>query len=182
MIFTTELKIVISNLRYDEKKTFSRRLFWRDLAYFQLFHFPLMRDRSIRSHYDDTQWVSDTEGVRRFEAWKQGRTGYPLVDAGMRELYSTGWMTQSIRMVVASFLTEYLRVKWVKGCDWFHYTLADSDSAINAMMWQNASRSGIDQWNFVMSPVAASQDPSGDYTRRWVPELAHLPTPFLHRP
>jgi len=73
-----------SDLRYDEKKTFSRRLFWRDLAYFQLFHFPLMRDRSIRSHYDDTQWVSDSEGVKRFEAWKQGRTGYPLVDAGMR--------------------------------------------------------------------------------------------------
>jgi len=85
-------------------------------------------------------------------------------------------------MVVASFLTEYLRVNWVKGCDWFHYTLADADSAINAMMWQNAGRSGIDQWNFVMSPVAASQDPSGDYTRRWVPELADLPTPFLHRP
>jgi hypothetical protein len=101
----------------------------------------------------------------------------------MRELYATGWMTQSIRMVVASFLVEYLRVSWVKGCEWFHYTLADADSAINAMMWNNAGKSGIDQWNFVLSPVAASQDPSGDYTRKWVPELAALPSVGLvHRP
>merc|ERR1711966_213309 len=83
---------------------------------------------------------------------------------GMRELYATGWMTQSVRMVVASSLVEYLRVNWVKGCSWFHYVLADADSAINPMMWQNAGRSGIDQWNFVMSPTAASQDATGKYT------------------
>lgn len=100
----------------------------------------------------------------------------------MRELYKTGWMTQSVRMVVASFLTEYLRVNWVKGCEWFHYTLADADSAINPMMWQNAGRSGIDQWNFVMSPVAASQDGTGSYTKKWVPELSKLKKPLLHKP
>ena len=122
------------------------------------------------------------EERKRFDAWKRGQTGYPLVDAGMRELYATGWMTQSIRMVAASFLTEYLRVNWVKGCEWFHYTLVDADSAINPMMWQNAGRSGCDQWNFVMSPVAASQDGTGDYTRKWVPELSNLPKPLLHRP
>jgi len=92
-------------------------------------------------------------------------------------------MTQGIRMVVASFLTEYLRVNWVKGCEWFHYyTLVDGDSVINAMMWQNASRSGIDQWNFVMSPVASSQDDTGEYTRKWVPELSDLPKAVLHKP
>jgi len=91
-------------------------------------------------------------------------------------------MTQSVRMVVASFLTEYLRVNWVKGCEWFHYTLVDADSAINSMMWQNAGRSGIDQWNFVMSPTAASQDSSGNYTKHWVPELSRLPRSFLHKP
>jgi len=85
-------------------------------------------------------------------------------------------------MVVASFLTEYLRVNWVKGCEWFHYTLIDADSAINSMMWQNAGRSGIDQWNFVMSPVAASQDASGSYTKKWVPELSKLNKPLLHKP
>ena len=78
---------------------------------------------------------------------------------------------------------EYLRVSWVKGCEWFHYTLVDADSAINAMMWQNAGKSGIDQWNFVLSPVTASQDPTAAYTRRWVPELAQLPTAALvHKP
>jgi hypothetical protein len=83
----------------------------------------------------------------------------------------------------ASFLVEYLRVNWVKGCEWFHYTLVDADSAINAMMWQNAGKSGIDQWNFVLSPETASQDPTGAYTRKWVLELVALPTTeLIHRP
>ena len=175
-------KVENSDLEYAYRKTFSRRLFWRDLAYFHLLNFPEMRNRSIRAHYEQTEWVDGDEEKRRLEAWKTGMTGYPLVDAGMRELYATGWMTQGIRMVVASFLTEYLRVNWVKGCEWFHYTLVDGDSAINAMMWQNAGRSGIDQWNFVMSPVAASQDGTGEYTRKWVPELSDLPKGVLHKP
>merc|ERR1712238_557120 len=175
-------KTADSALSYDKKKTFSRRLFWRELAYFQLYCFPRMREECIRAHYENVEWVSGAEEDRRFNAWKKGKTGYPLVDAGMRELYATGWMTQSVRMVVASFLTEYLRVNWVKGCEWFHYTLVDADSAINAMMWQNAGRSGIDQWNFVMSPVAASQDETGSYTRKWVSELSKLKKPLLHKP
>ena len=175
-------KIEDSGLDYSDRRTISRRLFWRDLAYYQLLNFPKMREISIRTHYDKTEWATGEEETKRFEAWKKGQTGYPLVDAGMRELWATGWMTQSVRMVVASFLTEYLRVNWVKGCEWFHYTLADADSAINSMMWQNAGRAGIDQWNFVMSPVAASQDMNGDYTRRWVPELSKLSKPVLHRP
>jgi deoxyribodipyrimidine photolyase len=133
-------KIEDSPLSYDEKKTFARRLFWRDLAYYHLLNFPTMRDSSIRAHYEHTKWCEGEEEKKRFEAWKTGKTGFPLVDAGMRELYKTGWLTQSLRMVVASFLTEYLRVNWVKGCEWFHYTLVDADSAINAMMWQNAGR------------------------------------------
>eukprot|EP00429_Kryptoperidinium_foliaceum_P029869 CAMPEP_0176134266 /NCGR_PEP_ID=MMETSP0120_2-20121206/68089_1 /TAXON_ID=160619 /ORGANISM="Kryptoperidinium foliaceum, Strain CCMP 1326" /LENGTH=225 /DNA_ID=CAMNT_0017469911 /DNA_START=157 /DNA_END=830 /DNA_ORIENTATION=+ len=142
-----------------------------------------MRSTPIRKHYQQTKWVTGEEEKRRFQAWKWGRTGFPIVDAGMRELYATGWMMQPIRMVVASFLVEYLRVNWTKGCEWFHYTLVDADSAINAMMWNNAGKSGIDQWNFVLSPIAASQDPSGDYTRKWVPELAELPSASLvHRP
>ena len=172
-----------SGLKYEALKTFSRRLFWRDLAYFQLRCFPDMRNVPIRKHYQMMEWVTGEEEKRRLEAWKWGKTGFPIVDAGMRELYATGWIMQSIRMVVASFLVEYLRINWVKGCEWFHYTLADADSAINAMMWNNAGKSGIDQWNFVLSPVTASQDPTGDYVRKWVPELARLPTAALvHRP
>ena len=179
---TLYYKIEDSNLDYNERKTISRRLIWRDLAYFHLYSFPSMRDTSIRLHYEQTEWCSGREEQVRFNAWKLGQTGYPLVDAGMRELYKTGWMTQSVRMVVASFLVEYLRVNWTKGADYFHYTLVDADSAINSMMWQNAGRSGIDQWNFVMSPVAASQDASGDYTRKWCPELSKLPKAVLHKP
>jgi len=175
-------KMEDSSLPYSDRKTISRRLVWRDLAYYQLHHFPEMCEKSIRSHYEQTQWVSGEEERRRFEAWKRGKTGFPLVDAGMTELWATGWMTQSIRMIVASFLTEYLRVNWVKGCEWFHYTLVDADPAINAMMWQNAGRSGIDQWNFVMSPTAASQDPTGNYTKQWLPELSNLAPPVLHSP
>jgi deoxyribodipyrimidine photolyase len=175
-------KTADSALSTAEKKTFSRRLFWRDLAYFQLRCFPNMRHVSIREHYEKTEWVSGDEEKQRVDAWKWGKTGYPIVDAAMRELYTTGWMTQSVRMVAATFLVEYLRVSWVKGCEWFHYTLVDADSAINAMMWQNAGRSGVDQWNFIMSPENASQDATGAYTRRWVPELAGLPNKVLHKP
>ena len=166
-------------------KTFARRLHWRDLAYFHLSRFPDMRLHGIRRHYDTTRWISDEdegEYLRRLRSWQRGRTGYPLVDAGMRELYATGWMAQSVRMVCASFLVEYLRASWTDGQAWFAETLCDADSAINAMMWQNAGRCGIDQWNFVMSPENASQDPSGRYTRHYVPELAELPTKYLHRP
>jgi deoxyribodipyrimidine photolyase len=144
-------RIEDSGLSNDMLKTFSRRLFWRDLAYYQLSCFPKMRDRCIRSHYEEMEWVSRKKEEDRFNAWKRGRTGFPIVDAAMRELYATGWMTQSIRMVAASFLVEYLRVNWTKGCGWFHYTLADSDSAINAMMWQNAGKSGIDQVGLSMN-------------------------------
>lgn len=175
-------RIEDSSLSPEAKKTFARRLIWRELAYYQLFCFPKMRDRSIRKHYEASEWVTGDEEKGRFNAWKRGLTGYPLVDAGMRELYTTGYLTQSVRMVVASFLVEYLRVDWTKGAEWFHYTLADADSAINSMMWQNAGRSGIDQWNFVLSPENASQDPYGEYTRKWVPELSPLPLQYLQRP
>jgi deoxyribodipyrimidine photolyase len=141
-----------------------------------------MTHKSIRIHYENMAWVSGSEEERRLKAWKTGKTGYPIVDSGMRELYATGWMTQSVRMVVASFLVEYLRINWTKGAQWFHETLVDADCAINSMMWQNAGRSGTDQWNFIMSPELASQDKSGSYTRKWVPELVELPNKYLHRP
>ena len=132
-----------------------------------------MAEYPIRRHYASHAWSADTPS--RLRAWQQGRTGYPMVDAGMRCLYATGWMHQSVRMVVASFLVEYLGVSWVAGARWFHETLVDADLAINSMMWQNAGRSGIDQWNFVLSPETGSQDPSGSFCRKWLPELARLP-------
>jgi len=166
-------------LEHEVTKTFARRLHWRDLASFQLHCFPDMSTVPIRRHYETHAWTEDASALR---AWRRGTTGFPMVDSGMRCLYATGWMHQSVRMVVASFLVEYLGISWVEGARWFHHTLVDADVAINAMMWQNAGRSGIDQWNFVLSPTTGSQDPTGAFCRRWLPELAQLPTKYLHEP
>merc|ERR1711871_516864 len=170
-----------NGLPREKAKTFERRLFWRDLAYFQLHVFKRMTHEPIRAHYADQDWREDPGGSL-LAAWQRGRTGYPMGDAGMRELWHTGWMHQNVRMITASFLTEYMGMNWVEGERWYAGTLVDADCAINAMMWQNAGRSGIDQWNFLMSPENGSQDPTGDYVRKWIPELAALPTNVIHRP
>lgn len=168
-----------SGIPAEELKTFSRRLFWRDLAYYQLHTFPDMTHISIRKHYEEHSWSSDEDA---FQAWKTGTTGFPMVDAGMRELYTVGWIHQGVRMVCAAFLTEFLNQHWRRGHDWFIHTLVDADVAINAMMWQNAGRSGIDQWNFLSSPESGSQDPTGSYVRTWCPELSKLKGKLIHRP
>jgi deoxyribodipyrimidine photolyase len=162
-------------------KTFARRLIWRDLAYWTLHLFPHATVAPIRSHYAAQQWNNDREALT---AWQLGRTGYPIIDAGMRQLWQTGWMPQNIRMAAASFLIEYLNIHWVRGLQWFHETLIDLDIAINAMMWQNAGRTGLDMWNFVIHPVTSAQtsDPTGAYVRKWIPELARLPNPYIHAP
>lgn len=138
-----------------------------------------MATAAVRPQYAATEWSED-DGA--FRAWCEGRTGYPMVDAGMRELWATGYMVQSVRMVAAAFLCSALGQDWRKGQRWFHDTLVDADVAINAMMWQSASGSGVDPWNFTPSPENASQDPTGAYARRWLPELSRLPTKYLHRP
>eukprot|EP00930_Biecheleria_cincta_P049508 TRINITY_DN34701_c0_g1_i1.p1 TRINITY_DN34701_c0_g1~~TRINITY_DN34701_c0_g1_i1.p1 ORF type:complete len:681 (+),score=79.45 TRINITY_DN34701_c0_g1_i1:49-2091(+) len=172
--------IKLTGVQPSTVQTFERRLFWRDLAYFQLRAFPEMRYKPIRAHYEMMQWRSDKDLLSK---WQKGRTGFPLVDASMRELWETGWSQQNLRMVAASFLTEYCNIDWVEGAKWYEDTLVDADIAINSMMWQNAGRSGIDQWNFVISPEKASaQDPTGSYVRKWVPELRKLPNKYLHRP
>eukprot|EP00438_Fugacium_kawagutii_P035469 Skav216650 [mRNA] locus=scaffold1255:271036:272979:+ [translate_table: standard] len=168
-----------SDLSKAQVKTFLRRLSWRDLAYFHFLHFPRMEREPIRQPYASVEWRSDPGMLRR---WQKGNTGFPLIDASMRELWSTGWCQQNIRMAAASFLIEYCNIDWVEGAKWYEDTLVDADVAINSMMWQNAGRSGIDQWNFTISPSGASQDPSGAYVRRWLPELRRLPNRYLHMP
>ncbi|KAK9831569.1 hypothetical protein WJX74_000355 [Apatococcus lobatus] len=160
-------------------KTFWRRLTWRDLSYWQLHHWPTMVRDPIRSHYADQKWREDEQALR---AWQKGQTGFPLVDAGMRQLYQTGWMQQNVRMVVAAFLTEYLSIHWIHGCRWFHDTLVDADLAINSMMWQNAGKAGLDQWNFTVLPTSSSQDSGGQYVSQWVPEVRQLPKKYMHKP
>lgn len=112
-------------------KTFGRRLYWRDLAYWLLRTFPHMPERPIRPHYAATRWRGDRWVLR---AWQCGMTGFPLIDAAMRELWASGWMQQNVRMAVACFLTEFANLDWVHGARWFHFTLVDADPAINSMM------------------------------------------------
>lgn len=157
--------------------TFLRRLAWRDLAYWSLWRFPSLPERSFRPHYDQQWW---DEGARPFDAWRAARTGYPLVDAAMTQLWQTGWIPNYMRHVVASCLVEFLNVDWRKGQQWFAETLVDADTAINAYMWQNGGHSGMDQWNFVMVREAriharTSSKAPPQLPARSAPEASWLP-------
>jgi len=165
-----------------ERGQFIRRLIWRDLSYWQLHLFPQLATQPLRPSHKEHPWEPSHSSL--FVAWRKGQTGFPLVDAGMRELTATGWMHQNVRMVCASFLVEALNVSWKEGMQCFNDRLVDADGAINSMMWQNAGRTGLDQWNFVLDPVATARtiDPTGDYVRKWVPELAHLSSQHIHSP
>ena len=160
---------------------FERRLYWRDLAYWSLWRFDDLSDAPFRKHYAAQVWSEEPKAVA---AWVGARTGFPLVDAAMTQLWRTGWMPNYMRHVVAGFLVEFLNLDWRHGERWFHDTLVDADPAINAFMWQNGGHSGFDQWNFVMHPVFAAKscDPEGDYVRRWLPQLARLPVEYIHCP
>ncbi|XP_071356744.1 deoxyribodipyrimidine photo-lyase isoform X2 [Trachinotus anak] len=160
---------------------FQRKLAWRDLAYWQLTLFPDLPWESLRPPYKALRWSTDRGHLK---AWQRGRTGYPLVDAAMRQLWLTGWMNNYMRHVVASFLIAYLHLPWQEGYRWFQDTLVDADVAIDAMMWQNGGMCGLDHWNFVMHPVDAAMtcDPYGSYVRKWCPELADLPDELIHKP
>jgi deoxyribodipyrimidine photo-lyase len=156
---------------------------WREFAYHLLFHNGDLAQRNFRPEFDAFPWAEEEDAV---EAWRRGRTGYPIVDAGMRELWTTGWMHNRVRMITASFLTKDLLVDWRTGERWFWDTLADADPASNAAGWQWVAGSGADAAPYfrVFNPVLQGEkfDPNGDYVRRWVPELASLPAETIHRP
>ena len=160
-----------------------RQLAWREFAHHLLWHFPHTTRRPLRPEFAAFPWSADAAHA---EAWRRGRTGYPLVDAGMRELWHTGWMHNRVRMVTASFLVKHLRQHWLLGARWFWYTLVDADLANNTLGWQWVAGSGADAAPYfrIFNPVAQGEkfDPQGHYVRRWLPELAGLPDTCLHRP
>ena len=156
---------------------------WREFAHHVLAAFPRTAERPLRPEFERFPWRRDAKALR---AWQRGETGYPMVDAGMRQLWRTGWMHNRVRMIVASFLVKHLLLPWTAGAAWFWDTLVDADLANNTMGWQWSAGCGADAAPYfrVFNPVLQGEkfDPEGGYVRRWVPELATMPKKFLHRP
>ncbi len=164
-------------------EAFLRQLGWREFARHVLFHFPGTVHSPMRPGFSGFPWRDDPDGL---SAWQKGRTGFPMVDAGMRQLWGTGWMHNRVRMLAASFLVKDLLIPWQKGAEWFMDTLADADLANNALGWQWVAGCGADAAPYyrVFNPVlqGVKFDPRGEYVREWVPELAGLPDRWIHRP
>jgi deoxyribodipyrimidine photo-lyase len=163
---------------------FLRQLGWREFAHHLLFHYPRTPTEDFNPRFADFQWAAPDGTL--LARWQQGRTGIPLIDAGMRELWLTGWMHNRVRMIVASFLTKNLRVHWLHGARWFWDTLVDADLANNTLGWQWVAGCGADAAPYfrVFNPVTQGKnfDPEGVYLRRWLPELAGAPLALVHEP
>ncbi len=162
---------------------FLSELGWREFAYHLLYHFPTMPEANWRPEFDAFPWQGQKDDLA---AWERGCTGFPMVDAGMRQLWQTGWMHNRVRMITASFLIKHLRIDWRQGEAWFWDTLVDADLASNAMNWQWVAGSGADASPYfrVFNPTLQGKkfDPNGEYIRRWCPELARLSNDDLHAP
>jgi deoxyribodipyrimidine photo-lyase len=164
-------------------ETFQRELGWREFNYHLLFNFPQTVTENLNARFDDFPWRCAAGDLSK---WRKGRTGFPIVDAGMRQLWATGWMHNRVRMIAASFLIKDLLVDWRIGEAWFWDTLVDADIASNVGGWQWVAGSGADAAPYfrIFNPVLQGEkfDPDGAYVRRWVPELQRLPKAVIHAP
>lgn len=165
-----------------DKDHFLSELGWREFSYYLLYHFPDIINNNFQKKFDNFPWQED-EGL--IKLWQQGKTGIPIVDAGMRELYETGYMHNRVRMIVASVLIKNLLQHWKIGRDWFDECLVDADQASNNASWQWVAGSGADAAPYfrIFNPVLQGEkfDPEGTYTKTWLPELKQVPAKFLHR-
>lgn len=167
----------------EDSEHFLSEVVWREFSAYLLYHFPQLPDDNFNSKFDAFPWRSHASLLR---AWQTGQTGYPLVDAGMRELWQTGYMHNRVRMVVASFLVKNLNTHWHHGRDWFWDCLVDADLANNSASWQWVAGCGADAAPYfrIFNPTTQGEkfDPQGAYTRRWVPELNAMPNKYLYKP
>lgn len=163
---------------------FHRQLIWREFAHYLLHHFPNTVDHPMDSRFTHFPWRANADAC--LHAWQHGSTGIPLIDAGMRELWSTGWMHNRVRMITASFLTKNLLIPWQQGAKWFWDTLVDADLANNSLGWQWVAGCGADAAPYfrIFNPVLQGEkfDAQGRYVRQWLPTLARLPDRWLHKP
>ena len=162
---------------------FQRELAWREFSYSLLYYFPFITHRNLNQKFDQFPWV-ENEALLRL--WQEGKTGFPIIDAGMRELWHTGYMHNRVRMIVASFLVKNLCIPWQLGAKWFWECLLDADLANNSASWQWVAGSGADASPYfrIFNPVIQSHkfDPEGDYIRSYVPELCSCPSKLIHDP
>ena len=167
----------------NEVDHFQSELGWREFSHHLLYHSPEITRTNLQKKFDRFPWIENPDGLRR---WQQGSTGYPVVDAGMRELWQTGYMHNRVRMIVGSFLVKNLMLHWHHGEDWFWDTLVDADLANNSASWQWIAGCGADAAPYfrIFNPVTQGQkfDPDGKYVRRFIPELDGLSNKYLHRP
>ena len=182
-VWRATLDAVARGASAKEADKFLSEVGWREFHHHLLFYNPQLATRNFRPEWDGFAWRDDDAG---FRAWTRGLTGYPIVDAGMRELWDTGFMHNRVRMIAASFLIKDLLIDWRRGEAWFWDTLVDADQAQNAANWQWVAGSGADAAPYfrIFNPVTQGLkfDPDGAYIRRWVPELAKVPTAVIHEP
>lgn len=167
----------------DNREHFKRELGWREFSYYLLFHWPELPSNNLKSNLDNFPWNNNPDWLAQ---WQQGLTGYPLVDAGMRELWQTGFMHNRVRMITASFLVKNLLIDWHLGASWFWDCLVDADLASNSASWQWVAGCGTDASPYfrIFNPVTQGEkfDANGEYTKRYLPELKDLPNKYLFRP
>ncbi|MFL2678946.1 MAG: cryptochrome/photolyase family protein [Alphaproteobacteria bacterium] len=171
------------NYKNNNLEVFRSELGWREFAYHLLYHFPYLKTKNLKSNFDKFQWLDDEKNLRK---WTIGMTGIPMVDAGMRELWQTGYMHNRSRMIVGSFLVKNLLINWQKGEEWFWDCLFDADAASNSASWQWIAGTGTDSSPYfrIFNPVTQGQrfDPTGEYIKKYVPELKEMPIKFLFNP
>jgi deoxyribodipyrimidine photo-lyase len=178
-----EIAKSIENINTEDAEIFYKELVWREFSYHLLYHFPHLVDTNLQKKFNNFKWLDNQDHLKR---WQKGMTGYPIIDAGMRQLYETGYMHNRVRMIVGSFLVKNLMIHWKYGQEWFWDTLVDADIASNSASWQWVAGTGADAAPYfrIFNPVTQSKkfDPNGDYIKKYVPELKNIPSKYIHLP